>query len=98
MSARAESPLFNKQYLDYVYTQTGEQEQLEERVASAWNSLVEWRGSENIGIKYSWGKGSSINFAFVEDWGIGSEDQASDGLYVNNAPDFQFMTQWHFNF
>ena len=98
MSARAESPLFNKEYLDFQFTKAGEQDKLEERIASAWNSLVEWRGSEHIAVRYGWGAGSSINFAFVEDWGIGSEDQASDGLYVNNAPDFQFMTQWHFVF
>ena len=35
---------------------------------------------------------------FVEDWGTGTQNRASDGLYVNNAPDYQFMTQWHFAF
>jgi hypothetical protein len=98
LQARAESPLFNKQYLNFTYTTTDDQEMLEERVASGWNSLVEWRGNEDIRFRYSWGKGSYWDFGFVEDWGIGSEDQATDGLYVNNAPDFQFMTTMHFSF
>lgn len=98
LSARAESPLFNKEYLAFQYTQGDEQQQLEERVSSAWNSLVEWRGSEDIAFRYNWGKGNFISFGFVEDWGIGSQDEASDGLYINNAPDFQFMTQMHFVF
>jgi hypothetical protein len=96
--ARYESPLFNKQYLTFNYTTSTPQDQLEEQVSSGWNALVDWRGSEDIGLSWRWGGGSQVNFLFIEDWGIGGFDQASDGLYINNAPDFQFMTQWHFVF
>jgi hypothetical protein len=98
LQARVNSPLFNKNYLTFNYTQSGEQQQLEERVASGWNSLVEWTGSEDIGLRWSWGKGNEFNFIFQEDWGVGSQDQSGDGLYVNNAPDFSFLTQFHFVF
>jgi hypothetical protein len=98
LQARYESPLFNKEYLSFNYTTSGATSQVEERIVSGWNALVEWRGSEDIGLRWRWGKGSQINFLFVEDWGIGPQDESSDGLYINNAPDFQFVTQWHFVF
>ncbi len=98
LQGRADSPLFNKQYLSFNYTTSTEQEQLEEKIASGWNSLVEWRGSENIGLGWRWGKGNMVDFLFVEDWAIGTQNKAADGLYVNNAPDYQFITQWHFAF
>lgn len=98
LQARAESPVMNKQYLNFVYSTSTDEEKLEERVASGWNSLVEWRGSEDIRLRYNWGKGNFIDFGFVEDWGIGTQDEASDGLYVNNAPDFQFSSSMHFSF
>ena len=98
LQARAESPLMEKKYLSFNYTQSDPQLALEERVASGYNSLVEWRGSQTIGIRWRWSAGNEINFIFTEDWGIGTQDQSGDGLYINNAPDFQFATQWHFVF
>jgi hypothetical protein len=98
MTARLESPLFDRRYLDFNYTETDPQAQVNELVSSAWNSLVEWRGSQGIGVRWHWGGGNEIGFMFIEDWGIGSQDQSGDGLYINDAPDFQIMTQWHFVF
>jgi hypothetical protein len=98
LMARAESPLFNKADLTFNYTYSDPQMQLEERIASGWNYLVEWRGAEDIGLRWSWGKGNDFSFLFQEDWGLGSQDQSADGLYINNAPDFQFITQIHFVF
>lgn len=95
---RAESPLFEKRYLSFNYTETEPRMKLEEQVSSSWNSMVEWRGSEAFGWRYHWGGGNEANFVFIEDWGIGDQDQSGDGLYINDAPDFQFMTQLHFVF
>jgi hypothetical protein len=98
LQGRAESPLFNKSDLNFTYTQSTPDQQLEERVASGWNDLVEWRGSEDIGLRWTYSKSTQINFLFVEDWAIGNQDQSGDGLYINDAPDFEFMTQIHFDF
>ena len=59
MQARTESPLFNKQYLNFNYTTTSSEDQLEERVSSGWNSLVEWRSSETIGVEWRWARGAT---------------------------------------
>lgn len=98
LQGRAESPLFNKQYLSFNYTTTTPQDQLEERVASGWNALVEWRGSEDIGVRWRWGKGQEFRAMFVEDWAIGNQDQSGDGFYINDAPDFEIVTQLHLSF
>lgn len=98
IQGRAESPLLMREHLDYNYTTSDEDGKLAERVASGWNSLVHWRGSQSFGIRYRWGKGSQVNLLMVEDWGIGNNDRRSDVLYVNNAPDIAFITQWHFLF
>ncbi len=98
LQARAESPFFSREHLDFVYTHADHDARLAERIASGWNSLVEWRGSESIGVRWRWGKGSQINFMLVEDWGLGDKDERDDFLYVNNAPDVAFISQWHFVF
>lgn len=98
LQGRYESPLFNKEYLDQQYSSTAPDEQHEERVASGWNGLTAWRGSESIGLRYRWGMGSQINFLFIEDWALGDRDGKKQWLYVNNAPDVMFLTQMHFVF
>jgi hypothetical protein len=98
LQARAESPLFDAAYLDFNYTTDDEDGRIEERMASGFNSLVRWRGSEAGGFRWRWGKGSQINLLIIEDWGLGTWDERSDKLYVNNAPDVAFITQWHFLF
>jgi hypothetical protein len=98
LQARTESPILMKEYLTYNYTTTERESQTSERIGSGWNSLVEWRGSQSIGVRWRWGQGSQINFMMVEDWGTGDKDERNDKLYVNNAPDVAFVSQWHFVF
>lgn len=98
LQARAESPLFDNNHLEYQYTTFNDDSQLAERIASGWNSLVYWRGSESLGLRWRWGQGSQINFLIVEDWGLGNKDRRYDMLYVNNAPDVAFVSQLKFVF
>lgn len=98
LQARTESPFLMKEHLEYQYTYDDEQLRTAERVASAWNALTAWRGSQSIGLRYRWGQGSQVNLLFVEDWGTGDRDSRGDFLYVNNAPDVAFINQWHFVF
>ncbi len=98
LQGRLESPLMMKEHLNYQYTYADPKGQTAERVASGWNSLVHWRGSQSIGVRWRWGMGSQINLLMIEDWGLGKKDQRSDTLYVNNAPDVAFITQLHFVF
>lgn len=98
LQARTESPFFNKEYLEFQYTYTDKKGQTTERVASAWNALTAWRGSQTIGFRYRWGEGSQVNFLFMEDWGIGDKDERGQWLYVNNAPDIALINSWHFVF
>lgn len=98
MQVRYESPLFNKDDLQIKYSYAEPHNQAIERVNSGWNSLVYWRGAESIGLRYRWGMGSQINFLFVEDWARGKYDSTGGFAYINNAPDVEFLTQWHFVF
>ena len=98
LQARAESPLFNRDHLEFDYSYSDKKGQTAERIASGWNSLTAWRGSQSLGLRWRWGQGSQINLLVVEDWGIGDEDDRGDALYVNNAPDVAFVSQWHFTF
>ena len=98
LQMRYESPLFRKEDLDIVYTETDEHNRSIERVNSGWNSLVHWRGSESIGFRYQFANGSQINLLLIEDWGRGKYDSSGAFTYINNAPDVEFITQWHFVF
>lgn len=98
LQARMESPIMMKEHLSYQHTYTTEEAQAAERVASGWNSLTAWRGSQNIGMRWRWGEGSQVNLLIVEDWALGSKDRPNEYLYTNNAPDVAFISQWHFVF
>lgn len=98
LQGRTESPILMKEHLDYNYTVNDHEGQTAERIASGWNSLVEWRGSQSIGLRWRWGKGSQVNFMMIEDWGLGDKDERNDALYVNNAPDVAFISQLHLVF
>ncbi|MGE0525678.1 MAG: DUF3187 family protein [Bdellovibrionales bacterium] len=98
LQARTESPLFRRADLEFEHTEMGAAERASERVASGWNSLVEWRGSQAVALRWRWGRGSMINFMFIEDWGLGDMENRGDWLYVNNAPDVAFVSQWHLVF
>lgn len=95
---RLESPLFMKEYLSFNHQYSEADNQSIERVASGWNSLVRWRGTETIGLRYRWGRGSSISFLLLEDWCLGDADGRGDWNYVTNAPDVALVSQLHFLF
>jgi hypothetical protein len=99
MQGRLESPLFMKEHLDYTYTMTDDEAKKSERIASGWNGMMYWRGSQSLGPRYTWGnKGDRVSFLILEDWGVGKHDGRGDWLYVNNAPDFAIVSQLHLNF
>ncbi len=98
LQGRMESPLFMKEHLDYDNVYSDADSQSIDRIASGWNSLVRWRGSQTIGVRYRWGKGSSINLLLLEDWALGDADGRGEWNYVSNAPDVGFISQWHFIF
>jgi len=98
LQARTESPHFMREYLDYEFTHTTEKERTMEQVASGWNALTAWRGSQSIGFRYRWGQGSQVNLLIIEDWALGDQHNRGQPLYVNNAPDVAFVNQWHFVF
>ncbi len=98
MQARAESPIMNKGELSYNYTTTDPRGQVAFRIASGWNSLVYWRGSQSLGPRWRSRNGHQINLLLVEDWGVGDHDNRQDNLYVNNAPDVAFVLQLHTQF
>ena len=93
---RMESPLFNVGEFAYQYTENSPKKRTEERVASGWNSLMYWRGSQGMGGRYRWKSGDQLNFMMIEDWGYGGYDQRSSFFYVNNAPDVSFVFQLHY--
>lgn len=97
-SLRAESPILNKNDVRYIYTTTNPTNQSIYRVASGWNSLVYWRGSQSVGFRWRNGNGTQFNFMAIEDWGVGDQDWPAENLYVNNAPDIAFGSQLLINF
>lgn len=98
LQARAESPIMNKNELSYNYTTSDPDAQIAYRVASGWNSLVHWRGSQSAGLRFRSSGGHQVNLLIIEDWGLGSQDSRKDSLYVNNAPDVAFALQLHTRF
>ncbi len=98
LQARTESPIMNKSDLTYKYPTQDLSDQLVYRLASGWNGLVYWRGTQTIGLRWRSQKGSQINLLLMEDWALGSQDGRYDHLYVTNAPDVAFVTQVHLNF
>ena len=93
---RMESPLLNAGEFEYQYTQSTPKSQIEERVASSWNSLMYWRGSQGVGGRYRWDGGDQLNFLMIEDWSYGGYDKRQSFFYVNNAPDVAFVVQLHY--
>lgn len=94
---RMESPLFNAGEFEFQYTTSSAKSQVEERVASGWNSLMYWRGSQGFGGRYRWDDGDQFNFLMIEDWGYGGYDRRHSFFYVNNAPDVAFVLQYHYS-
>ncbi|MGE0762337.1 MAG: DUF3187 family protein [Bdellovibrionales bacterium] len=98
LQGRLESPIMNKGDLTFNYTTIDPKSQVAYRVASGWNSLVYWRGSQSIGFRYRGNAGHQLNVLIVEDWALGKQDSRVDGLYVHNAPDVAFVMQLHMHF
>lgn len=96
LGVRAESPFLRRDDLDYFDTATDAKVRAENRVASGWNGLVYWRGSESLGVRYRSLNGDQWQMLVAEDWGIGSHDSV-DGRYSNDAPDIEFILQMNLN-
>lgn len=97
--ARMESPLFMREHLLFNYTYNNEYDKANELEASGWNSLVEWRAMETLGLRWRYPSGSSFSLMIIEDWTLGDRSSIrKDWNYVTNAPDVGFITQWHFVF
>jgi hypothetical protein len=95
-TARYISPALNGEGLTFNDGSVTDPLQLAaDREASGWNGLVYWRGAEAIGFRQRFQNGWQINFLFQEDFAIGNMDGRSDGLYINDAPDFSFILQFH---
>ena len=90
---RTESPILHKKDLLITNLSGSDKEKALQRIASGWNSLVHWRGSQSMGFRFSVSPQSTINLLFVEDWGLGEFDGRGDRLYVNNAPDVGGLVQ-----
>lgn len=98
LQARTESPIMHKQDLSYNHYTSDPDAQKAYRVASGWNSLVHWRGSQSAGLRWRSQSGHQANLLIIEDWALGRQDSRSDKLYVTNAPDVAFALQFHFSF
>lgn len=95
LKIRAESPFMNQKQL--LVDETLDI-QTQKRISSAWNALTEWRGSQELGLRYRWDDGDLMSVSFVEDWGLTAVDGRAGALYVNNAPDIVILTQGKFHF
>lgn len=96
IQGRAQSPFLNKDHLEYYNSSSDPNVIARDRAASGWNALVHWQGAQGFGLRYRPGDTSQINVLFAEDWGFGNYD-ADDGVYSNNAPDFNFIIQSSFS-
>jgi hypothetical protein len=97
MLVRGESPFLKSKHLQYEDLTTDPDVIYRNRGASGWNSLVRWRGTNALGIRYRASGGNQVQFLMAEDWGIGPYD-AKDDIYSNGAPDVNFILQTQLNF
>lgn len=95
---RYESPLLDKQHLEFQYTTAGEKMRSAERAASGWNGLTAWRGSEALGFRYHLKEKKNILFLFQEDWALGDNDGRKNFLYVHGTPDVALIAQFQTQF
>jgi hypothetical protein len=94
---RGESPFLKVKYLQYEDISSDPDVIYRNRGSSGWNSLVRWRGTNALGLRYRGSGGNQIQFLMAEDWGIGPYD-TKDDIYSNNAPDVNFILQTQLNF
>ncbi|MES2769229.1 MAG: DUF3187 family protein [Bdellovibrionota bacterium] len=92
------SPLMKKKQLDIVYAGSTTKEKVYEKIASGYNSLVEVRGQQMIGLRRKFGTNNMWIFYFLEDWGPGDKDHNNDMVYSTGQPDFGLGTKIIFNF
>lgn len=90
---RMESPLLFKHDMYIIDSGAPENEQEEEIASSGWNSLVEWRGTINLGLRYRPNKNWTTNLSMIEDLGWAVFEGNSDYTYFTNAPDVGFLLQ-----
>ena len=93
---RMESPFLNKNELLLVNADSEPQESFLDRISLSWNGLVNWRGSEALGLKYRSNSGATqINFLIIEDWALDKLDNTGEQkIYTNNSPDVSFNLQF----
>lgn len=95
--ARASSPFLNSNTIAFNDGSVTDPYQLAaDREAGGWNSLLYWTGTEAIGFRQRWGEGSQVSLLFQEDFAIGGYDGRATDIYINDAPDFSFILQFHF--
>lgn len=90
------SPLMKKKDLDIQYEQTTDKGKIMEKIASAYNSLVEFRGQQMVGLRRKFGKDNFWMFYFLEDWGPGDKDHNNDSVYSTGQPDFALGFKIHY--
>jgi hypothetical protein len=96
-SARASSPFLDRSKLTFVDASTNPNTVANDHEASGWNSLTHWLSTESMGFRYRAQGGNEFRALFVEDFGLGYQDQ-SDGVYTNNSPDVNIVLQGSFTF
>lgn len=82
------SPLMEKKDLDIVYKGTTQKDQIQEKIASGYHSLVEPRGQQTLGIRRRFGTNNMWMVYILEDWGPGDKDNNNDMVYSSGQPDF----------
>lgn len=91
------SPLMKKNKLDLVYSGTTDKDKVYEKIASGYNSLVEIRGQQMVGLRRKFGNDNLWMIYFLEDWGPGDKDNNNDMVYSTGQPDFAIGTKFIFN-
>lgn len=92
------SPLMKKRDLEFQYKGTTDKEKTYEKIASGYNSLVEFRGQQTIGLRRTFSEKSKLLIYIVEDWGPGDRDHNNDMVYSMGQPDFGIGTKFIYGF
>lgn len=88
------SPFMKRKDIEIEYSTSTAKEQAYEKLASGYNSLVEYRGSQMIGVRRNFGKNNVWLAYFLEDWGPGDRDNNHDMVYSSGQPDFGIGTKF----
>lgn len=96
---RMESPYVDRSSVEIVDDESYTwEEAILNQIASGWNAMVHWRGSQDFGIKYRFDQGDELSLHLIEDWAPGDYEKIDDNFYVNNAPDVAFIFKYYSSF